>query len=378
RKHRGTVGVHLHARLTEIGTLQLWCSEAEGTRRWRLEFDVRAATQTDIAAHTGAGESCGVVDEAAADAAQLAIAEVFGPGASAKPAGLMKSLGESLGAGRGEWPPSLLRRLWEILIEHESGRRRSQNHEARWLNLLGFALRPGYGVALDDWRVAETWRVLSGKIAHATPVVRTEWWILWRRIAGGFTAGQQRALADPLLAPLRGMHKRMVTGAGGGEFQYGPQESVEIWRLLGSLELLPISTKLELGRILLDLWDKKKMQAVRPALAWTLGRIGARAPLYGPLNVVAPLDAVDDWLARVLKSSAVDANDLFAVMHMARRTGDRYRDINDQRRDQALAWLEDNAAPANYLRLVAEGGALDEEEQGRALGDALPKGLRLA
>ncbi len=34
-----TVPVNLHARLTEIGTLDLWCSEVEGKRSWRLQFE---------------------------------------------------------------------------------------------------------------------------------------------------------------------------------------------------------------------------------------------------------------------------------------------------------------------------------------------------
>ena len=59
-----TVSVHLHARLTEIGTLDLWCSEIDGRRSWRLQFDVRSATQTDVAAHQTAAEREGFVDEA--------------------------------------------------------------------------------------------------------------------------------------------------------------------------------------------------------------------------------------------------------------------------------------------------------------------------
>ena len=56
--------VILHARLTEIGTLDLWCSEVGGRRSWRLQFDVRSATQTDVAAHQSQAEGEGVVDEA--------------------------------------------------------------------------------------------------------------------------------------------------------------------------------------------------------------------------------------------------------------------------------------------------------------------------
>ena len=65
--------VHLHSRLTEIGTLQMWCKEVAGDRQWRLEFDVRSATRTDMASHQGAAESQGVVDEDAAETARRVI-----------------------------------------------------------------------------------------------------------------------------------------------------------------------------------------------------------------------------------------------------------------------------------------------------------------
>ena len=77
-----TVSVNLHARLTEIGTLDLWCSEIEGRRSWRLQFDVRSATQTDVAAHESAAESEGFVDEATWQECRAAIEQVFGPRAT--------------------------------------------------------------------------------------------------------------------------------------------------------------------------------------------------------------------------------------------------------------------------------------------------------
>ncbi|MGC4001763.1 MAG: hypothetical protein QM811_00820 [Pirellulales bacterium] len=270
------VPVRVQSRLSEIGTLELWCAELDGLRRWKMQFDVRAAVQTDREAHTGAGERSGFVDEALAEAALTEISLTFDDAANepASPDTLMQRLAGAAGMSRSEWPPSLLRRMWEQLITAETGRKRNPVYESRWLNLLGYALRPGYGVALDDRRVAETWKLLGGKLAHAAPRVQNEWWILCRRLAGGFTAGQQRALADPLLAPLRAMHKRLVTGKGSGDLSFAAQESVEVWRLLGSLELLPPATKLELGRMVLDLLPKKKLQALRSSLLWTLGRVG--------------------------------------------------------------------------------------------------------
>jgi len=36
-----TVPVHLHSKVTEIGTLDLWCISRDGKQRWKLEFNVR-------------------------------------------------------------------------------------------------------------------------------------------------------------------------------------------------------------------------------------------------------------------------------------------------------------------------------------------------
>jgi hypothetical protein len=42
--HKGdglAVPVHLHSKVTEVGTLELWCLSRDGKRRWKLEFNVR-------------------------------------------------------------------------------------------------------------------------------------------------------------------------------------------------------------------------------------------------------------------------------------------------------------------------------------------------
>ena len=199
RSQTGTIPVVLNAHLSEIGTIDLWCQAVETDHRWRLQFDVRSATQTDIQAHDSAEESQGFVDEATWQSCEQVIASVFGEDASEKPSTLIRQLAAALNSERTEWPTSLLRRIWESLMSLKEGRRKTPAHEARWLNLLGFALRPGYGLAVDDWRVAETWRHVRGKLVHAG-ASRAESLILWRRISGGLSTGQQKALAEPVLS----------------------------------------------------------------------------------------------------------------------------------------------------------------------------------
>src|SRR4029453_12027905 len=106
-----------------------------------------------VAAHETDAEAQGFVDEATAAACRQVLEDTFGPGGNEKPETLMKRLAIAAESERGDWPPSLLPRLWENRMELEAGRRKSPQHEARWLNLLGYALRPGYGLAVDDWRV---------------------------------------------------------------------------------------------------------------------------------------------------------------------------------------------------------------------------------
>ncbi|MGD9128389.1 MAG: Hsp70 family protein [Planctomycetia bacterium] len=370
------IDVRLHARLTEIGTLEMWCAQVDGPRRWQLQFDVRSATQTDLEAHESEAELEGFVDESIREECDRLIGDTFSPDGKEKPSKLMKQLAQVTEMSRRQWPSSLLRSMWSTLMEVETGRRRSEQHEARWLNLLGFALRPGYGLAADDWRVAETWRTLQGKLIHPGTMCRAEWWVFWRRIGGGLSAGQQQAIAEPVLSPIRAMHKQMTTGKGrGGEFSAGSHESAEVWRMLGSLERLGAEVKIELGDMLLDLIPKRKMETQRAALIWTLGRLGARQPSYGPLNTVVPIEVASRWLETLMRMRDEEEIRALAVMQLARRTDDRYRDISEKLREETLDWLTVGQAPKHYRTLVRRAEKLDAEEQGLIFGESLPKGL---
>ena len=279
---------------------------------------------------------------------------------------------------RGEWPTSLLRQLWETLLEVEAGRGRSPQHEARWLNLTGFALRPGYGLAVDDWRVAETWKLLNGKFVHAIPAVRAEMYILWRRVAGGLTVGQQQALTSSLLATIRQSLRASSGLTKGNDFGRNPHEAAETLRLLGACELLSVTVKLELGDVLLDVLHRDRFAALRSAALWAVARVGARRLVYGPLNAVVSPDVVVRWLNRLMKFDNSDPLVSFAVMQLARKTGDRYRDIDETTRHSVLAWMDRTQTAKRHRELVREVGTLETEDQSLLFGEALPKGLRIA
>jgi uncharacterized protein DUF3731/Hsp70 protein len=398
------VPVTLHAQLSDIGTLELWCRETTGDRQWRLQFDVRATAGTRVAETPhAAGMVIGedVLDTATLEACSRLMHATFTstkPGA--EPEGLMRRLEQVTKMPRTAWPSSVLRRFWEALMDVVAGRQLSPAHEARWLNLAGFALRPGYGMALDDWRVAQTWRVLQGRLQHPRhDICRSEWWILWRRIAGGLEPGQQQTLAEPLMAALRargsalaaqqsGRRQARTSKGADGKFRFGSNELAEVWRLLGSLELLDVGLKIELGQLVFDLGLRKGPETIREASAWALGRLGARVPVYGPLNTLVPVEVVEAWTQRwlaldadpafVRRAGELPPSSVFVGMQLTRRTGDRYRDVSDKLRDAVQQWLIKRQAPQHFVTLVGEGGDLHEDEQVWVFSESVLPGLKIA
>ncbi|WP_372807212.1 Hsp70 family protein [Pontiella sp.] len=381
KKTADRVNVQLHAKLTEIGTIEVWLAEQGGPRQWRLQFDARAATQTERAVVEDAANRAGVVDEAMAASSVGVIQSVLGRQRSGDPVRLLARLEENTGLGRNEWPPALLRRWLEEVLPLADCRKAGPELEARWLNLAGYALRPGYGFAADDWRVGNVWRIKQAGVENLrNEMCRAEWWILWRRIAGGLTENQQMELANPLIKQWNSRIRNPGVKKAGKPtgFLFGDHESAEVWRLLGSLERLPIEKKEQLGELLLIWLERKGARISNGAAVWALGRIGARVPSYGPLNTVVPAETVEPWTQRLMQLEGPSKERPFALMHLARKTDDRYRDLSDEARRQVLQWMQENEAPQRLQKLVAEGGLLDSEEQDRAFGEALPPGLHLA
>ena len=366
RNQQAMLRVVVEAELSEIGTVGLFCVDQETGRRWRLEFDIRSTLETDRTAHEGAGEAAGIVDAETVERCQQAVDAVFGPSGDQRPGRLVKQLQAAADLERGLWPPSLLRAIWQALADHQSQRSRSPQHESRWLNLVGYCLRPGYGVAVDDWRVAQTWRMVHGKLAFPAAASKTEAMILWRRIAGGLSPAQQNQLAAPLLATLRGKTGRVE-----------PHEAAEVWRLVGSLERLPVPVKVELAGVALQAAQQKKNEKIAPALLWAIGRLGSRQPAYGPLNSTVDAQQVARWVEQLTRLPADRGGLPLAIVQLARRTGDRFRDLPATVVEDAVAWLRAADAPPHYIELLTTGGRLKTDEEAAVFGESLPLGIRL-
>jgi hypothetical protein len=113
-------------------------------------------------------------------------------------------------------------------------------------------------------------------------------------------------------------------------------------------------------------------------MVWALGPIGTRMPVYGPLNGGVPIDVASRWLGALMGVRVPDEVDKLAVLQLARRTGDRYWDVDERLRREVIDWLDGHHAPTHFAELVATVGTLDRQEQGRVFGESLPKGLQIA
>jgi hypothetical protein len=155
------------------------------------------------------------------------------------------------------------------------------------------------------------------------------------------------------------------------------QEAAEMWRTLANLERLPPPAKVKLGDELIRRIAADK--TVDPLHVWALGRIGARAPLYGPLNCVVPPQKAGEWVAAVLDRplGAELEKAAFPLAQLGRRTGDRARDLEPELRDRLSTRLRELPGGDRAALLVEQIVALEAREERVALGDTLPAGLRL-
>jgi hypothetical protein len=404
-KRSGTknVPVTLAARCTEIGTLELFCVGKDGNNRWRLEFNTRDIVRDADDKPEAAPPDNVVTDvwpEELVQEAARRIRATYGmsaegekgrkgekeagvspplpvspsPPPSTDPKQLTKELEAALDAGRDKWPTGLCRRLWDFLAEVADQRRTSPAHLSRWYNLVGFCLRPGFGDPLDKYRVEQLWKLLhaaakGGKPGLSQPEGGADFWIMWRRVAGGLGTPLQNTLYSrlrPVLLPKANAARPPAN------------EYTEMWRAAAGLERLDLKAKEQLGEAALKTCRRPPTP---PHAFFALTRLGARVLLYGPLNSVLHPQVVQKWIDALLPFEPSHQSErlawTFCLTQLARKSGQRAIDIDDSHRLHVLNILNAQKVPSHWIRMVEDVVELDSDEQSQMFGEALPMGLRL-
>jgi molecular chaperone DnaK (HSP70) len=392
---RKEIPVQLATALSEVGTLEVHCVSTDNLQRWLLEFQLRSDLPS---ADEASVPSQDIALPAGLSAAIEKIDRIFGSRAQQvdlKEVRQLRGQLEHLLGSRESWPTPLLRRLFDALLERAKGRRRSSEHERAWLNLSGFCLRPGFGHALDEWRIEQLWTMYeTGVQHHKDSQVCAEWWTLWRRVAGGLSVEAQLRVLDDFAFNVQA--DALERGRRPQTLVSGSEE--DMLRLGASLERIPGGYKAEIGAWMLsqlDLANKAalkatanktrtgtadlaKAEAAQGRFLWGLSRVGARQPFHGSAHDVVETATVEQWLDAIM---ALDWKKVepagFAAAHLARMTGDRSRDINEMLRAEVLRRLAAVGSPPNWSAMVREVVQLDQADQKRMMGDALPPGLKL-
>ena len=347
------IPVKLGARLTEVGTLEIWADSKVSEHRWRLQFELRKAAKTAEPTRPAA-----VISEESLTNAHQLLKSTFGPNPTVAPEELPNKLEQALALGKNSWPLATIRVLSDRFLELADGRGRGPSYESRWLNLCGWCLRPGFGFPGDDFRIEQARRIYAAGMKFPNQIqCEIDWWIFCGRVAGGLNRNQQSDTFQRLSATLlpRGLKKQRVNNS----------LLREMWRTAASLELLPMQTKTDLGEALVK---RLKTGEGGASELWCLSRIGARQLFYGPNNQVVSPNTASRWVDALLKLQKPEE----ALASIAQHTGDATRDLPPAALNSVRTKLQNHP---DLLAVVEGQETRDLRTMGRMFGEDLPGGL---
>lgn len=373
------INVKLETFLSEVGVLEIFCHSKESSHRWRLQFALRERPSEEEKAPEGLivekrEESSPLpLEEEKLKAAKEMLEQAFETGEGLERlSGQLEHLFEM---EKGRWPLPLLRFLADQILPLKEKRKKNALFEARWLNLTGFVLRPGYGDPMDPFRIRRLWGLYFEGLSHKSDkAVALEWWIFWRRIAGGLNAAQQ----EQLFAKLKPF---FLPGKNQRRSKAGGTERREMWLCIANLERLAWKTKLSLAQVLL----RELKHKLEKGLIFSFSRLLARELLYGPANAVVPAQEAQKLLPEFLRllrqkklRGPLARTVLEALINTSRLTGDRLRDLSPELREEIAQMAQELGASTEVLKPLFEPVPFRDKERAWLFGESLPVGLKLA
>jgi hypothetical protein len=367
-----TIPVVLNAKINELGLLQLSCRslDAQIRQSWPLEFNLRpqergAAPVTPLAAETQADPD--VPPAALAEAEKrirAAFTEPLGKREKLTAPRVIESLEQILGRSKADWNATLLRDLWASLAATQNVRALSVEHEETWLILAGFLLRPGFGLAMDELRLDQLWRICDEGLRFPGKRTKLQEYVLWRRVAGGLSQERQEAL----LVAEKIFERKNVPA--------------ELIRMVGAFERIGQDLKRELVErfieTVVELASEKNHCA--PYLA-ALGFLLTRTPFYAGPETIAPPSLVEkayeafrrfDWK----DAEFTEVQTLF--LRAARAVDDRRLDLPSSLRSKIADKLEKCGIASAKTERLRKVQPVQRAERLSFYGEAVPPGLILS
>ena len=275
---------------------------------------------------------------------------------------LLKELERISHLNRKEWNVPLIRELWQTHTQYLTRRDISPEHELAWLNAAGYFLRPGYGHALDPYFIRTLWAIYELDLAHANNKAnREQYFLLWRRVAGGLAPEQQELLYAEWIDKVLQDSK----------------QSYEPARMLGAFEHLSAEKRTQLAQHFTQSILNRKSTFCDHSI-WALGRVLNRVPLYGGEQAILPASEVTkafdplealDWSADNLRN----LRQLF--VQAARIVNNRDHDVSDDLRERILAKAIASGAKESQLEPLRQFTPIDAKDIQQLFGESLPVGL---
>jgi hypothetical protein len=361
-----TVPVTLRARLDDLGCVHLVCESSELAAPLVCTFETRARGARGLRQARLDATVLPLLE-----AADVLLADAFPsdatPGSERYAKDLWRTL-ESRFGPRKTWTLSFCRGLFDAALGRAKARRRSADHERVFWQLAGFALRPGMGADGDEERIDRLFKLEQERVAYTEDArVWEAYFHAWRRCALGVEARRQGVLFDRAELAL-GVKKQKKSCPHAFD--------ASLAELAGSLDRVVVRRRAALGDALFDRCMAGEGGAhVRRCL----GLLGERDPFPAGHDQALPALVVERWCDLALRENwTTHPAWIDAVGRMARRTGDRRRDVSEALRERLLVRLAAcGDAAIEARRFVAEGGTPSARARLEAAGDDLPLGLVL-
>ncbi|NCB37235.1 MAG: hypothetical protein EOM80_00565 [Erysipelotrichia bacterium] len=363
---KGEKQVEIRVKLRETGYLQILCEEVAGNFSQELRFDIATGEKNAKGASEAPAKR-----RVPITAAQLKKISQLLDGAFAHKIEyncVFKELETIMGSPRSNWDAEMLRQLFDMFVEREPEFRASQHSLTLWFRLLGFCLRPGFGVQGDVARVDIVWRMIDDEYEYTNPEFWSDWWVMWKRIAPGLSLERQEALKsrlEPVLFPTKKRDRK--------DREIGQHERNQLWRLLGHLERISVAEKERIGW-----WIAKAPPSygVDAVAMHALGRLGARELAYAPDSAMVSQSVANAWVEHLLKK-ALPGNSYLdsALREIGRKTGDRLVQIDDLLRKNILDIMKKKLRKKAFIQPLLKAARLEDKELAEIMGEALPSGF---
>lgn len=363
------VAVKVRAQLTEIGVLAVELNAVNSEDSWALDFTTFAKSQVKSDSTSSNNDlmhkNLGLAEEL--------LTQCFSKLGQKQDAKAIKSLKtdiDKLLGGRDDWSLATSRRLVDKLWSLRSGRQKSASHERQWYQLTGFCMRPGYGAENDEERIKQLFSLSTQSPKHDDSMVWGQYWTLWRRISAGLSESEQSLLYkkfaeyySPSGQRSRDKVKQLTTRSGD-----------DLIRMVGSLERLPIETKMSS----IDWLKKRLTKSSEPDTAWwTIGRLASQQFILSDVIEPLPLDKLKPLIDVCLKEDWKKRKQAgLAGVLMTQLNTHEDKDL-DKLKQKVMNKLKKDKCPNHWSLRLEDKEQLDKDELNRFIGDSLPIGLSL-